>query len=268
MQFRHKALAKLQSPEELDLPVRLARPQGRLALAVTVAVIAAAAYWACTGTVSAKLTAPGVLTRAEGSYLLQSPVAGQVTAVLAEPGRLLPPGTPLLRVGTDRGEQLVRLVAAGRVTHLLARTGSVVTPGADVATVERATTADDPLVAVLYVPAAAAATIPVGAQVDVTVPSVPTQRYGVLRGRVKAVGRAPQSQAQIAGFLGDGRLAARLAGQGDPVAVLVDLPRSATTRSGYRWSSTDGPPHPLDSATPVTAAVHLTAQRPLDWLLP
>ncbi|ARX88421.1 hypothetical protein SMD44_07908 [Streptomyces alboflavus] len=43
MQFRQQALSKLQSPEELDVPVRYARPQGLLVLAVTLVVMAAAA---------------------------------------------------------------------------------------------------------------------------------------------------------------------------------------------------------------------------------
>ncbi|MBW5486563.1 HlyD family efflux transporter periplasmic adaptor subunit [Streptomyces bambusae] len=268
MQFRSKALAKLQSPEELDLPVRFARPQGRLVLAVTVTVVALACTWAFTGSVSAKLGAPGVLTRAEGSYVLQSPYAGQVTGVLAEQGQLLSAGAPVARVGTDRGEQLVRMVSSGRVTALTARTGSVVTAGADVATVERVKSADDPLIAVLYVPGGSAGTVPVGARVDISVPSAPQQRFGVLRGRVTAVGRAPQTEVQIRSFLADPRLAAQFTRQGNPVAVVVRLERSSATPSGYRWSSADGPPYPLDTATPVTAAVHLPAQRPVDWLLP
>ena len=84
MQFRQQALAKLQSPEELDLPVRFARPQGWLTLAVTVVVMAAAAVWAVTGSVTSTVGAPAVLTHGQGSYILQSPVAGQVTAVLAK----------------------------------------------------------------------------------------------------------------------------------------------------------------------------------------
>ncbi|MFI1972301.1 HlyD family efflux transporter periplasmic adaptor subunit [Streptomyces cinnamoneus] len=268
MQFRQKALSKLQSPEELDLPLRFARPQGRLVLAVTVLVMAAAGFWAFTGSVSSKLTAPGILIHAEGGYLLQSPYAGQVTAVFAKEGQLLPPGAPLLQVSTDRGDRAVRVVAGGRVTTLAARTGSVLTTGADVATVERVKNPGDPLVAMLYVPAGNSGAIPVGAPVDLDVQSVARERSGVLRGRVKAVGRAPQTQAQISGFLGDSRLAARFAGQKDPVAVLVELETSATTRSGYRWSSADGPPYALDSTTPVTAAVRLSAQHPVDWLLP
>ncbi|MER7461474.1 HlyD family efflux transporter periplasmic adaptor subunit [Streptomyces sp. NPDC097981] len=268
MQFRQKALSKLQSPEELDLPVRFARPQGRLVLGVTVVVMAAAGFWAFTGSVSAKLSAPGILTRAEGSYLLQSPFSGQVTAVLAKEGQLLSPGAPLLQVATDQGDRTVRVVAGGRVTTLVAKTGAVVTTGADVATVERVKSADDPLVAVLYVPGGSGAEIRVGAPVDLDVQTVPRQRFGVLRGRVKEVGRAPQTQEQITGFLGDARLADRFARQGNPVAVLVQLERSSATGSGYRWSSAGGPPYPLDSTTPVTGAVHLPAQRPVDWLLP
>ncbi|MGW6563761.1 HlyD family efflux transporter periplasmic adaptor subunit [Streptomyces sp. NPDC054975] len=268
MQFRQKALSKLQSPEELDVPVRFARPPGRLVLAVTVVVMAVAGYWALTGTVASKLSAPGVLTHAEGSYLLQSPVAGQVTDVLVEEGRPVSPGAPVLTVRTDQGDRPVRAVAGGRVTTLFARTGQVVTTGADVATVERVTDQDAPLVAVLYLPGESAATIRVGAAVDVGVQSAPRDRFGVLRGHVKAVSRTPQTREQIGSFLGDGGLAAQFAQQGNPVAVLVTLDRSAATASGYAWSSTDGPPHAIDSGTPVTGAVHLSAQRPVDWLLP
>jgi pyruvate/2-oxoglutarate dehydrogenase complex dihydrolipoamide acyltransferase (E2) component len=268
VQFRQKALSKLQSPDELDLPVRFARPQGRLVLAVTVAVMAAAGFWAFTGSVSSKLSAPGILTRAEGSYLLQSPYAGQVTAVLAKEGQLLSAGAPLLQVSTDQGERAVRMVAGGRVTTLVAKTGSVVATGADLATVERVKNPDDPLVAMLYLPGESGAAIPLGAPVDLSVQSVPQQRFGVLHGRVKEIGRTPQTQAQISGFLGDSRLAAQFARQGNPVAVLVQLERSSVTKSGYQWSSGDGPPYAVDSTTPVTGAVHLAAQRPVDWLLP
>ncbi|MFD8887216.1 hypothetical protein ACFV0H_32665 [Streptomyces erythrochromogenes] len=268
MQFRQKALSKLQSPEELDLPVRFARPQGRLVLTVTIAVMVAAAYWAFTGTVSSKLSAPGILSRAEGSYVLQTPVAGQVTAVLAEEGQSLAAGAPLLNVRTEQGERPVRVVTGGRLTTLVAKVGSVVATGADVATVERVKDPEDPLVAVLYVPGGSGPAIPVGATVDLSVQSVPRQQFGMLRGRVTEVGRAPLTQAQIAGFLGDGGLAEQFSRHGSPVAVVVRLERSSSTASGYRWSSADGPPHAVDSGTPVSGAVQLAAQRPVDWLLP
>ncbi|MGP4110055.1 biotin/lipoyl-containing protein [Streptomyces sp. 4N509B] len=268
MQFRERALSRLRSPEDLDLPVRLARPQGRLALAVALVVMAAATVWAVTGSVSSKVTASGILTHAEGSYTLQSPVAGQVTHVHADEGQLLRPGEPLLTVRTDEGDREVEAVAGGQLTTVVARAGTVVAAGADVATLEHVSGPDEPLVAVLYLPGDGGAVVPVGAEVDLTVQSVPRERFGVLRGRVEAVGGAPLTRRQLSGFLGDEHLAEQFSRDGNPVAVLVRLERSRATESGYVWSSADGPPRPVASRTPVTGAVHLAEQRPVDWLLP
>ncbi|NJQ02693.1 HlyD family efflux transporter periplasmic adaptor subunit [Streptomyces zingiberis] len=268
MQFRQKALSKLQSPEDLDIPVRFARPQGLLVLAVTLAVLAGAVVWAVTGTVTSRQEAPGVLTRPEGSYVLQSPVAGQVTEVLAQEGEMLPADAPVLAVATEGGTRAVRTVEAGRVTSLLAETGSVITPGTQVATVERVDDPEDPLVAMLYIPGGKGSPVPVGARVDLSVQSAPAQQFGVLKGRVKAVGRVPQTRQRIASFLGSADLAERFSAGGPAVAVLVELERDPGTKSGYAWSQEDGPPFPIESTTPVSGAVHLAAQRPVDWLLP
>ncbi|MGW4565111.1 HlyD family efflux transporter periplasmic adaptor subunit [Streptomyces sp. NPDC004561] len=268
MQFRQQALAKLQSPEELDLPVRLARPQGWLALGVTVVVMAAASVWAVTGSVASTVSAQAILTHGQGSYLLQSPVAGQVTAVLARQGEQLPANAPVLKVRTAQGDSVVRTVAAGRVTTLAATIGQIIQTGTSVAAVEKAARASDPLYATVYVPAENAAAIPAGASVDLTVSSVPAQRYGVLRGRVKSVDRTAQSAQSIAAFLGDSQLGEQFTHQGRPVAVLVELDRATGTKSGYRWSTADGPPFRLDSMTLASGSIRLADQHPVDWLLP
>ncbi|MEV6005954.1 HlyD family efflux transporter periplasmic adaptor subunit [Streptomyces sp. NPDC051976] len=268
MQFRQKALSKLQSPEELDIPVRFARPQGRLVLAVTTVVLAAACVWAVTGTVATHLTAPGILTRAEGSYLLQSPVAGQVTQVFAKEGDHLADGAPLMAVRTAQRTETVRAVAAGRLTSLDAKIGAVVATGANLASVERVADPSEPLVAVLYAHGGGAASIPRGAPVDLTVQTAPAQRFGVLRGHVLAVSRVPQTRQQITSFLGDDQLGEQFSAQGQPVAVVVQLDRSTATKSGYRWSRADGPPYALDSRTLLSGAVRLSAQKPIDWVLP
>ncbi|MFH8336748.1 HlyD family efflux transporter periplasmic adaptor subunit [Streptomyces sp. AM6-12] len=268
MQFRQQALAKLQSPQELDLPVRLARPQGRLALGVTVAVMAAASVWAVTGSVASTVSAGAILTHGEGSYVLQSPVAGQVTAVLARQGARLPANAPVVKVRTAQGDSVVRTVAAGRITTLAATLGQIVQTGTDVAAVEKVAHADDPLYATVYVPAESAAAIPAHTPVDLTVSSVPAQRYGVLRGEVRSVDRSAQSAQSIAAFLGDSQLGHQFTEDGRPVAVTVRLADSRATRSGYRWSTAGGPPFRLDSMTLASASIRLADQHPVDWLLP
>ncbi|MER7487576.1 HlyD family efflux transporter periplasmic adaptor subunit [Streptomyces sp. NPDC126497] len=268
MQFRQQALARLQSPEELDLPVRFARPQGWLVLSVTVVAMAAASVWAVTGSVSSTIGAPAVLTHGRGSYVLQSPVAGQVTAVLTKEGERLPAGSPVLEVRTGRGDEVVRTLDAGRITALAVGTGQIIPTGANVAAVEKVDRAEAPLYATVYVPAGDAAGIPARASVDLTVQSVPSQEYGVLRGEVKSVGRSAQSPRQIAAFLGDAQLGEQFTKEGRPVAVTVELNESSATKSGYEWSSTDGPPFALTSMTLATGSIRLADRRPVDWLLP
>ncbi|MEW1778883.1 HlyD family efflux transporter periplasmic adaptor subunit [Streptomyces sp. NPDC086777] len=268
MQFRQQALAKLQSPEELDLPVRFARPQGWLALSVSVVVMAAASVWAVTGSVASTVSAQAVLTHGQGSYILQSPVAGQVTAVLAEQGERLPANSPVLKVRTSQGDSVVRTVAAGRISALAATIGQIIQTGTNVAAVEKIAHTADPLYATVYVPAENASAIPANAPVDLTVSSVSTQEYGVLRGHVKSVDRTAQSAQSISSFLGDSQLGEQFTRKGRPVAVLVRLDPSKRTKSGYRWSSADGPPFRLDSMTLASGSIRLADQRPVDWLLP
>ncbi|MGC0379299.1 HlyD family efflux transporter periplasmic adaptor subunit [Streptomyces sp. SAI-229] len=268
MQFRQQALARLQSPEELDLPVRFARPQGWLVLSVTVVAMAAASVWALTGSMSSTVGAPAVLTYGQGSYVLQSPVAGQVTAVLAKEGERLPAGSPVLKVRTERGDEIVRTLDAGRITALAVGSGQIISTGANVAAVEKVARAKTPLRATVYVPAESAAGIPAHAPVDLTVQSVPSQEYGVLRGEVTSVGRSAQSARQIAAFLGDAQLGEQFTKEGRPVAVTVELEKSSGTESGYAWSSADGPPFELTSMTLATGSIRLADRRPVDWLLP
>ncbi|MER5479813.1 HlyD family efflux transporter periplasmic adaptor subunit [Streptomyces sp. NPDC002734] len=268
MQFRQQALDKLRSPEDLELPARLARPQGWLVLSVTLVVMAAASVWAVTGSVVTTVGAPAVLTHGQGSYVLQSPVTGQVTRVLAEEGDRLDAGAPVLEVRAAEGRTLVRAVEAGRVGALAVNVGAVLQTGADVAAVEKVTDEHSPLYATVYVPAGKASEVRVGDPVDLTVQTAPASRYGVLRGKVTSVERRAQSARRIASFLGDAQLAARLTEDGSPVAVTVTPVRSSSTRSGYRWSTGDGPPFRLDSMTQATASVRVADQHPVDWLLP
>ncbi|MFI6346105.1 DUF2118 domain-containing protein [Streptomyces sp. NPDC050560] len=269
MQFRRQALARLEAPEALDLPVRLARARGRLVLAVTVAAMAAAGYWAVTGTVTSTVDAPGLLTYGQGSYVVQSTVTGQVTDVKAREGQRVSTGQALAEVKPASGHTTVlRAVRPGLVTALHTAVGSVVTTGSDVATVERSKGAHDPLVAELYLSPTSAAGIAPGQRVDLTAATAPEQRYGVLRGTVRTVDRTARTKEQLTTALGDEDLAARLTGHGGSLTVLVTLTPSSRTHSGYAWSSPSGPPFALASMTSVDGSVRTARQHPYAWLLP
>ncbi|MFI0424138.1 HlyD family efflux transporter periplasmic adaptor subunit [Spongiactinospora sp. 9N601] len=271
IQFRSEAVARAQAPDVLDQPVRLTSPRTWLVLAALALVVIVGAVWAFTGTLRTSVDARGLLTLPRGSFPIQAIKGGQVSDVFVKPGGVVAPDGRIAAVRSGGVTVEVRSPARGRVFSVPVRHGQVVRPGETLAVAEYADGPDDRLVAALFVPAARAAGVRVGGQVDLTVESAAAAgRYGVLRGRVKAVDPAIWTLKDVAAFVGDEGMAQLVGGPGPgPVQrVTVELTRSSATASGYAWSTASGPPSGPRSRTPVTGAIHGPAMRPIDWILP
>lgn len=264
MRFNEKALAKLQAPDDLSLPVRYAKSPKWLILAVLALIVAAGGVWVVTGEVPRTLEGSGILTHQSGSFTLQSPVAGQITEVAVAQGDQLITGRSVFKVRENTGTRTVRAVAGGRAVAVLGHVGEIVSVGTPLAVIERVEGPKDGLVAVLYVPAANSGLVPNGTSVDLAVQAVSTQQFGRLRGRVLSVGRFPATRAQVAEFLGDEDLARRFTASGPPVKVVIALLATPNTPSGFVWSMGSGPPFNVDSRMLVRGAIRLAPFRPID----
>jgi len=85
--YRQTALDRLSSPEQLDQLLVATRPQGWLALAALLVLLASALVWASYGTVTTRITAEGVVARgAPGSELGAVVFLPAAQAVLVETG--------------------------------------------------------------------------------------------------------------------------------------------------------------------------------------
>jgi len=269
MEYRRNALARLEQPEELDVPVRYAHSGGWLALGVLLVTLLAGVGWAFAGTISRTVTGPGILTHAQGSFAVTSTAAGQLvlTGDKLAVGKTVNAGDVVAQVVTP-DQQLVdvRAAAPGVVTSVDVHKGQVVAADTSLAIVEPVSGADDPLVAALYLPPGDIGQIAVGQQVDLTVASAALPKYGHVRGTVASIGKLPESRTQIASFLADEDLAERLARTMQPVQVLVKLtPSKSRNRTGLVWSNGAEPPFKIASRTLVTGSVHLAGLHPVDW---
>jgi multidrug efflux pump subunit AcrA (membrane-fusion protein) len=265
MEFRRRALARLGRAEESDVPVVLAGTRSVLLLALATVLVAGGAVWACAGSLPQTVHAAGVLTRAAGSTTLRSPVAGQIVDAPVPEGADFTPGTVLFTVAGADGPNVVRAVSAGRMASVLAVVGGQVTVRDTLAVIEPGP-AGSPLEAALYLPPADAARVRPGQHVDLAVLSVPDQKYGVVLGTVQEVGARPQTRGELAAFLADPDLAGDFVARGEPVRVIVRL-LPGNTVSGYRWSTPQGPPYPIDTRTLVSAAIDLPPVRPVSLVV-
>jgi hypothetical protein len=119
----------------------------------------------------------------------------------------------------------------------------------------------------VFVSSDRAASLHPGAPVDLSVSTAPPAAFGLLRGRVSSVSPYPLTQEALNGLLGGELAASQFVSHSAPRLVIVDLIPDPGTRTGYAWSTTNGPPVLLSSQVTVSATVNLGSQTPFDLVL-
>jgi len=260
--FRKAALDNLSSQERLDEMLRLTTPRGWLMLAVAFALLATALLWGVFGGISSVVSARGVLIRDESIQSVQSTAGGQITELLVRVSDRVEQGQVVAQVlQTSTGRTIdVASLHAGRVLEVQVGRGNVIAPGSTVLSVEQE---GRPLVAILYLSAIDGRQVQAGMDVQIAPASVRSERYGLLRGRVAAVGEFPTTLQAMRRTLGNEDLARSLSAGGAPIQVEVELLHDDRTASGFQWTTPSGPPAALQNGTPCTADVVLSIQAPL-----
>ena len=159
----------------------------------------------------------------------------------------------------------VKTAYAGRVLEVTVSPGSVVGPGSRILTLEPM---DAPLEAVLYVPAAEGKKVHPGMSVRISPSTVKAEEYGFLVGKVRSVSNFPVTPEGLRQALRNDRLVDELMGKSAPIEVIAQLIPDKGTPSGFRWSSSSGPPTQVYSGTLATGSVVVETRRPISYVLP
>ena len=153
---------------------------------------------------------------------------------------------------------------AGFVREIRTDIGQIVAGGQAVVSVEMI---DAPLQAVIYVPTEGKL-IEAGMTARVSPVTVRREEFGFMVGDVGFVSPQPATPAGMQRTLGNPILVQQLSGLGAPFLVRVDLRSDPATPSGFRWSSSEGPPRPVESGTTVSVEVVVEEQRPISLVIP
>ncbi|HNP71146.1 MAG TPA: hypothetical protein PLO33_02255 [Kouleothrix sp.] len=106
-----------------------------------------------------------------------------------------------------------------------------------------------------------------GMPVKLALARAPKEQWGVLLGTVTAVADVPSDQEGMRGSLGNDAYAQALAGAGLIVPVQVQFVRDPATPSGYKWSSPQGPPMPLQKGMLCQGTITINEQRAISLML-
>jgi len=152
----------------------------------------------------------------------------------------------------------------GYIREIRTDVGQIVASGQAVVSVEML---DAELQAVIYVPSEGKRIQP-GMTARVSPATVRREEYGFILGEVEFVSPQPATPEGMQRTLGNPILVEQLIGQGPRFLVRVALEEDQSTASGFRWSSSGGPPRPVESGTTVSVEVVVELRRPISLVLP
>ncbi|REJ82031.1 MAG: NHLP bacteriocin system secretion protein [Acidobacteria bacterium] len=159
----------------------------------------------------------------------------------------------------------VRSPFSGRVIEVVATVGDLVGGGSRLVTME---SFESDLAAVFYVPATDGKKVQEGMEVRVSPATVKPEEYGFMMAEVLSVGDYPESPESLMRTLRNQNTVNALTGDGAPFQVVARLEKEPATPSGFRWSSSTGPPVQVFSGTPIMAKVTVEERRPISYVVP
>ncbi|MHB8157173.1 MAG: NHLP bacteriocin system secretion protein [Desulfocucumaceae bacterium] len=166
----------------------------------------------------------------------------------------------------DSNSSIVTQIS-GRVLEVKVNRGDVVQPGTPLVSLEREGKTVM-LEVVMYVPAEDGKKIMPGMEAQVSPTTVKKEEHGFMLGKVVSVSEYPSTMQGMMLVLGNQELAAKLAGQGAPLEVRINVISDDETVSGYKWSSSQGPPLKINSGTLCSGSVTVSKVRPISMVIP
>lgn len=270
--FRQAALDRLSSPEQLDERMEVTQPRAWLALAACGLLLLGALTWGVFGRIPTKIHGHGILLRGEHIYKIPALADGQLVDLRAAVGVTVKRGdtVALLRPLSSTPGVTAALLPVlaphdGRILEVLAKPGDLLAPGRAIFSLEPAV---GELEAVIYLDASQGKRVRAGMPLQLTPSTYQKSEYGYLVGTVKLVTDFPASREAMRTVLENDDLVAKFSQGGAPIALYATLTPDPKAPTGFRWSSSGGPPGEIRSGTLCTASVVIEERRPLGFVLP
>jgi HlyD family secretion protein len=156
----------------------------------------------------------------------------------------------------------------GKIIELKARNRQVIEAGTPIVSIEVAKAHEATILeAVLYISPAEGKRIEPKMLVRIAPSTVRVEEYGYMEGIVEKVSEYPATKQGITRTLGNPDLAQTFTKDELPIAVVVKL-IPAKTKSGFKWTSRNGPKSPTKAGTPCEGQIILDSQAPIKVFFP
>lgn len=156
---------------------------------------------------------------------------------------------------------------SGRILEIAATPGQVLSPGVSLGFINTEN-ASDKLVSVTYFKVSDGKQFKPGMQVQVTPSTVKRERVGGILGTVTSVSSFPATPQGATALVGNEEMVKKLMADDRQIEVLAELQEAPSTYSGYKWSSSNGPPLNISPGTTTDVRVKVGEQAPITYVIP
>lgn len=157
---------------------------------------------------------------------------------------------------------------SGRVVEIRKKISDIAQPGQVLMSVELFGKEIKELEAVMFFPASEGKKIRTGMEMQISPSTVKREEFGSLLAKVTSVSDYPSTREGIMKILGNEQLVTDLTQNSVAIKVVADLIPDSNTFSGYRWSSSQGPPVKIYSGTLAASTVIVRRNRPISLVMP
>jgi multidrug efflux pump subunit AcrA (membrane-fusion protein) len=264
--FRKAALEKLASPERLDVLMQVTSPLGWLALLTMAVLLGSIVAWSIFGSMAETVYGEGILLGGDGLREIKATGEGVLESLTVNLTESVKEGQVVGSVlsGSGRSSQILA-ATAGRVIEVNRKIGDRVQAGDTVARIEPPAAQ---IQAVVFVDAATGTRIAADKQARVSPSTVKREEYGFMIGTVQSVSDVPVTAERFNSIIPNQALFQDLVGQGSKLEMRATLQADSSTPSGFKWSSSTGPPFKVLSGTRVSVSVVVDQTRPISKVLP
>ncbi|HEY1067109.1 MAG TPA: biotin/lipoyl-binding protein [Pirellulales bacterium] len=249
--FRTKAAERLGSPDRLDQLMPVTPPRAWVALIGGLLIVLVVAIWGLFGSISSTVQGVGMLSRPKGLAAIAAPRAGLVTSVSVRTGDVVRKGQELLKLAPV---SLADASAGGAVGEATRESGATLDGPANVETISSpisgrvlevrvvegydviddellvlVESSEEPLLAIVYVPAEQGHRLARDREVHVTPSAPPHAGPLMLKGKVRQAGLLPVSRETLMRSLNNEAWVESLLRQGPAVEVIVEFPDAKHT---------------------------------------
>jgi HlyD family secretion protein len=161
-------------------------------------------------------------------------------------------------------ETIVKASFGGRVVALLAGPGQQLRPGDKLMTLEAAKA---PVRFVGFIPLTEGKKVISGMEARISPSNVKSEEFGFMVGRIASVSDFASTPEELQRTFNNEQLAQKFS-ESSPFQVVVTPDLDPHSPSGFRWTSSKGPPISIGSGTFCTLQVIVERRRPISYVIP